>query len=189
VALRPHDAPAQFLPASDRLTVDGNDHVAGAHVGRRSHARRRRIGEHRALPGNARDVRTGEEQRSEQQIGDRTGRHDRHPPPHRLAIERARHVGRRDRSLALVGHFHVAAERNRRQRPFRLVAAPTTCPQHAPEADGKAQHLDARETGDDVMAEFVEHDEHAERDGERDDLVERVDHGRGTRRWARGTRG
>src|SRR4029077_2162763 len=65
-----------------------------------------------------------------------------------------------------------------RYRPFGAVSANTARPDHASEAHRKAQHLDACQPRDDVMTELMEHDEHAERDRECADLVERVDHAR-----------
>ena len=102
LALRANDAPAQLLPAADRLAIDGDDAIAGAYIRRRGRRRRRRLGQQRALSGYAGDVSSGEQQHGEQQVRERTGGDDRDPAPHRLAIERARQVGAIDVALALV---------------------------------------------------------------------------------------
>jgi hypothetical protein len=93
-----------------------------------------------------------------------------------LAVERARQIGEIDFPLAFVRHLHVAAERYRRQRPFGAVAAVAARPDHPAEADRETEHLDACKTRDDVVAELVKHDEHAEGDREGDDFVEGIDH-------------
>ena len=48
--------------------------------------------------------------------------------------------------------------------------------ERAAEADRKAQHLHAAQARDQVVAELVDHDQHAERDDERDDGVKRSRH-------------
>ena len=119
-----HEPPAQVLPAPHRLAVDAQRRGRPRGCPRAAaalSARRRR--QQRALPGNARHVGAGEQQHREQQVGDRSGGDDRDALPDALAIERARQVRGGDVALALVGHLHVAAERNRRQRPFGAVAA------------------------------------------------------------------
>jgi hypothetical protein len=109
VALRANDAPAQFLPAADRLAIDAHHAIAGAHVRSGGGRRRRRLGQQRALSRHAGNERSREQQHRKQQVGERTGGDDRNAAPYRLTIERARQVGRRDVALALVRHLHVSA--------------------------------------------------------------------------------
>ncbi len=142
---------------------------------RRGRPRRRR-GQYRALPGDAHHVRAGEEQHREQQVGDRPGGDDGDALPDALPIEGARQVGRSHLALALVGHLDVAAERQRGERPFGAIAADAARPDDTAEADREAQHLDAGELGDDVVAELVERDQHAERDDEGENLLCDIDH-------------
>jgi hypothetical protein len=122
-SLRLGQAPAQVLPALDRLAVERDHDVAGAYSGRSRGRARRRIGQQRTLAGNACHVRSREEQDREQQIGERTRGDDGDALPHALAIESTIEIRARDVAFALVGHLHVAAERDRRQRPLGLVAA------------------------------------------------------------------
>src|SRR5205085_12403165 len=96
--------------------------------------------------------------------------------PYALAVERAAAIERSDLTFALVDHLHIAAERDRGDCPFRPIRTNPARPHHAPEADREAQDLDACETGDDVVAELVERDEHAEGDGEGEDFLQEIHH-------------
>jgi hypothetical protein len=96
--------------------------------------------------------------------------------PHVLPVEGARDVRRRDFAFALVRHLDVTPKRNRRQRPFGLVAAEAARRDDAAKPDRKAKYLDAAQPCDDVVAELVKHDEHAERHEEANDLVGHLDH-------------
>ncbi len=128
------------------------------------------------LPRNAGHVRTREQEYGEHEIGDGARGDDRNPPADALAIEGARAILRRDVALAFVGHFHVAAERHRGERPFGAVGSVAARPDDAPESDGKPQHLDAERARDPEVAELVEDDEHAQHDEEREQLLENVHH-------------
>src|SRR6185436_11646865 len=105
----------------------------------------------------------------EQEIGDRPGHHDRKAPPHALAVEGAVGFACFDRSLALVEHLDVATERNRRDHPFRLIFVDCLGHQRTAKTHRKAQHLDAAQPRNQVMAVLVDHDEQAERHDEGDE--------------------
>jgi hypothetical protein len=128
---RAQQAPAQVLPARHRPAVDRGDEIAVADAGRRRRAARRRCGNDRPLPRHAGDVGPGEQQHGKQQVGDRTGYDNGDPPPDTLPVERPRQVGGCHVAFALVGHLHVAAERNRRDRPFGAVGTVPPRPEHA----------------------------------------------------------
>jgi hypothetical protein len=131
---------------------------------------RRRRGEDGLLAGHAGHVGTRVQKNRKQQVCDRSGRDDCDAPPYACTVERARKILRHDVALALVGHLHVTAQRNRGDRELGAIATVAARPQHAAEADREPQDLHAAQARDDVMAGLVEHDEDAEHDQKRDDL-------------------
>jgi hypothetical protein len=167
---RAQQAPAQVLPAAHAYAIHRDHEIAVADAGLRRGRVCRRRGEERPLSGNACDERAGEQQHGEQEVRDRARGDDRNALADALAVERPRQVRRGNGAFALVGHLDVAAERNRGEGPFGAVRPEPARPDDASETDGKAQHLDAAPACDDVVAEFVEDDQHAQHDEERGNL-------------------
>ena len=74
----------------------------------------------------------------------------------------------RNGPLALVQHFHVAAERKTPQRPLGLIRTATTREDRPSESHREPQHLNVEESRCQVVAVLVKDDEQAERDEKRD---------------------
>src|SRR4029077_16235924 len=102
----------------------------------------------------------------------RPGDDDRDPPPYRLAVEGTIRLVRGNRALALVEHFHVAAEGHRGDDPLGLILADSLDQERSSETNRKAQDLHAAQAGHEIVAVLVHHDQHAERDDEGDEGVE-----------------
>ena len=105
----------------------------------------------------------------EQQVGQRTGGDDRRALPERLAVEGKVPLVGRDRTLALVEHAHVAAERQGADHELGAVGPRLAPPQHPAEADREAQHLDAAGDRHPVVAVLVDDDQHPQREQEGED--------------------
>ena len=164
-------------PGRDRAAVDVDDAVAGLESGGGGHAGAAAEGgrvvlaadhEHRPQQGDA-----------QQQVGGRSGGHDRDALPHALVVEGHGALAGRHFDLALVEHLHVATQGNGGDDEFGAVAV-AAAPQRAAEADREAQHLHPAAPGDPVMAEFVEGHQHAEADDHPPHGTEEVSHGRGS---------
>src|SRR5205814_6623567 len=91
-----------------------------------------------------------------QKIRRRPRSDDRDAPPDSLAIERPVRFFRRDRRLVLVEHFHVAAERQRRDHPFGPVPSASDPPQRPAETDREAPTLSSQAPSRQTVAELVE---------------------------------
>ena len=159
VARGVQELPPEVLPRAYRRAVDCGDDIARGKPCCRCGRRIRRRGEHRALSGNAREIRACKEQHREQQVSQRSGSDDGAALPDVLAIECASAVIRRDLALALIDHLDVTAEGHRGDRPLGRIGPDASRPYDAAEADGEAQHLDPGESGHEVMAELVECDQ------------------------------
>ena len=145
-------APTQILPRADCFAIERRNQVASRKTGfcrRRCRWRRR---QQRTLSGDADHIDRREEQHGERQIRNRPCGDNRDPAPDVLSIERARQIGREHLGFAFVDHLDVTAQRNRRQRPLGTIGTEAARPHDAPEADRKAQHLDAHQTCDEVVA-------------------------------------
>jgi len=71
---------------------------------------------------------------------------------------------RLNRAFTLVQHFHVTAKRKHGDCPLGAIAAKLALPQRRAESHRKTQHLDAAQLRDQIVAEFVKHDQHAKGD-------------------------
>jgi hypothetical protein len=167
-------APAHFLPGGHRLAVDRAHRVARVQARGRSDARRRRLREHRLRFGQAVHVKPGVDQHREHEIEQRARDDDGEALPHALAVEGAPRLRRRHCPLALVEHLYVAAERHGSDHPLGAVGPQAPGGERPAESHRKAQHLDAAEPRDEVVAVFVHDDQHAERDDEGEDGVQQA---------------
>ncbi|MCY1223328.1 hypothetical protein D9M68_622910 [compost metagenome] len=147
--------------------------VAFAHAGLLRHGAGRRRGDDRRGFAHAAGEQREVQHDRQQEIGQRPGGDDDEALADRLAVERARQVGRIDPGvafgieLALVQHLHVAAQRDGRHRPLGAVAAlRDPAQQRPPETDRKAQHLHAAGARGEVMPHLVHVDEYAQGNNE-----------------------
>ena len=128
--------------AENRRTVDGQHAVALPHV----LARRLRACGRRAHDGR--------------EVGPRK-EHEAALPADLTGVEPSAVVFSEIR-IRLVGHPHVAAERQGREAVFGLSLSPS--PEHGAHAEGESRHLDVEELGREEMAALVNDDDDA--DGE-----------------------
>src|SRR5450830_495727 len=156
-----HQLKIDRAPAGGRFAVDSNDFLTAAQAGLLGQAAAFHgtddwthllAAEHRQAP---------EKHDSQEKVGNRAGGDDCNTLAHRLAVESLVEQLRRDFSLTLVEHFHVAAQRNRGNHELGALAIMPTQQRHA-EAHGKTQDLDAATTGHPEVAEFVKGHQHTQ---------------------------
>src|SRR6266851_1643423 len=161
--------PAYLLPARHRLPVYFQNRLASRQAAcRRDGSGIGRTDDGFRLLDPAHEKRPVEHD-GEQKIRHRPRGDDCHAPPDALAIEGPVRFLGRNRPFALVEHLHVAAERQRGDHPFGLVPATASPPQGPPKTDREAQNLHPEKPRDHIMAELVEHDQHAQCDDESQD--------------------
>ncbi len=172
-AQAPYQLQVDLSPTTDRLAVDRDDLLIDRHPGLRGEATRLHSPNHWTHLLTAEHGQEPEEHQSEKEIGQRTGRDDGEALPHRLAIERTVEQRWWHVTLALVEHLDVPAERDRGDHELGAVPIMPTH-QRTAEADREAQHLDAATPCDPEVTEFVEGNQHPERNEGADDHVERA---------------
>ncbi len=158
--------PAQLLPRFERPAVERDDLVAIVEAGHGGGRSSRWRGQHGAQPVDAVDVERGVEEDRQQQVRNRSRGNNDESLPDRLPIERARKIAFGNRlalsRFALVEKPNEAAQRNRRNRPLRLIAPETAHEERLAEADREAQHLHAEQPAREIVSELVERDQDAD---------------------------
>src|SRR6266496_673947 len=161
--------PAHLLPARHRLLIYFQDRFAPLKAARLRDGSGIRGADNRLRLLHAAYEKRPVEHDGEQKIRRRARSDDRDAPPDALAVECPVHLFGRDRPFVLVEHFHVAAQRQRGDHPLGLVPAASDPPQRPAEADREAQYLHPEQARDQIVAELVKHDQHAQRDDESQD--------------------
>ena len=168
--------------ASDRVAVDCRHDVADLKAGRRRGTPRLHFidARRRARLAEKREQ-TGKDHDRQNEIGDRTGGHDRRARSDFLVVEAARALffghagerfGRRRRGLALVAEeLDVATERDRRNLPARAVAVVETG-EFRTKAERERQNLYAGPAGNQEMTEFMEEDDDGQDEQKGDDITD-----------------
>ncbi|MNS62677.1 hypothetical protein D3C72_957460 [compost metagenome] len=151
--------PAQLGPAGHGLAVDCFNGIAAAQAGRIGgslfgHGAKlaRRLFD--AIHEQARVQHDGDEE-----IGQRAGGHDGDAAPHALAREFAAQFAFRQVAEVLraaVEHADITAQRQRGNRPFRLVFAKLARIHHFSHADRETQHLHAAPARHQVVAQLMQ---------------------------------
>ncbi len=144
--------------------------------------------EHRLVARHAGHEEHPVEDEGEQEIRRRAGEDDEDAGRDALVVEGARSLALRDRALALVEHLHVAAQRDRGHHPLGAVGPAPADQQRTAEAHVEAQDLHVHRARGQVVAELVDHHEHAHGDEEGDDVQPEVAHARLSRDRVRGAR-
>ena len=148
--------------AENRRTVDGQHAVALPHVlARRLRACRRRAHDGREVGRSDRADHHVEEEGEDEVRGGTRKEHEAALPAGLTGVEPATVLFSEIR-IRLVGHPHVAAERQGREAVFSLPLSPS--PEHGSHAEGESRHLDVEELGREEMPALVNDDDDA--DGE-----------------------
>ncbi len=166
--------PAQILQGRDRLAVHAVHQFAVFDAAARAQRAGDRCGKDRPQFLDAIYEQPPVEDDGEQEIGDRSGGNDGEALGHRLAVEGARQLLRRDRRLALVEHLDVTAERKGGKHPFGPIRPGVSDQQRLAETDGKAQHLDAAQPRHEIVTELMHDDQDAQREGEETEIPEQI---------------
>ena len=164
------------------LAIDRGHDVAGLEAGRVGGTARLDLVDARGRARLAEErEQAGEDHDRQQEIGDRTGRHDRRARSDLLVMETARalfrgHVGerfgRRRRGLALVAEeLDIAAERDRRNLPAGAVAVVETG-EFRSEAERERQHLHAGPARNQEVAELMEENDDGQHEQEGNDVAD-----------------
>ena len=111
-----------------------------------------------------------------QEIEHGSGQQYRDAGGYRAVVERASLVRGIDWPFATVEKAHVTAERDRRYAIFGLVGAANPGNERLAEADRITQNLHAGQAAHEVMAVFVNRDEHADRDDKREQVGQEITH-------------
>ena len=113
----------------------------------------------------------GVEQHGQREVGERAGGHHQHTFERVLLIEGVGQVGLGHVAFAGVDHFHIAAQRNRRQAPFDI--APAFVEKRLAEAHGKTQHFDAAPARHQQMPQLVQADQNQDGNDKRAECVQK----------------
>ena len=115
------------------------------------------------------------EEKSENQVGGGTGQQDDDPLPGLLAsVAVGSVVPGQGIAVVLPFHFHIPAQRDGAEGPFRTAAVPTA--QHPAESDAETLHGHSEESGGGEMSYLVKEDHHRE-SGQCDQEIEDQCHG------------
>ncbi len=181
----------QVLERLDRRTVDGNDTVVHHEAGPRSGTVGHDGTDNRQGDGDAqRDEQAREQNDRQYEIGDRPGCDNDCPRQHRFVMEgltgdpRGANFIRHILRPLLPVQLHVATEGKPCQLPNGAVRIGPGR-DRVTEADRESLHADAAPASREVMAEFMNEDEHTEDDDERrraaNEIGNDCQHGRGSR--------
>ncbi len=156
----------QILKRADPGVVDPLDLVPCDEAGDCGRRACRRLADHRLQRRQAVEEQRPVEHHRQQEIGHRAGQHDADSAPYASPVEGSMNFAGGYGAFALVEHLDVTAQRQRADRPLGLVASEPTAEQGFAETHRKAQHLDSGQACRQVMAEFMDHHQHADRDQE-----------------------
>jgi hypothetical protein len=156
----------QILKRADLGVVDPIDLVPCDEAGDCGRRAGRRLADHRLQRRQTVEEQRPVQHHRQQEIGHRTRQHDADAAPYASPVEGPMDFAGGYGALALVEHLDVAAQRQRADRPLGLVASEPAAEQGLAKADRKTQHLDSGQACRQVMAEFMDHDQHADRDQE-----------------------
>src|SRR6185295_4661366 len=134
--------PTKLLPGRHWNLIDACDQFARRNLRLRGRGARQRFADYWSHTGHAMQEQNPVEQDGEQKISYWSRKHDDETLRHRLPIERAVQFFARDRAFTFIQHLDVAAERERRYRPLRLVCSKFAPPQYASESQRETQYLD-----------------------------------------------
>src|SRR6185295_3763945 len=156
--------PSDFLPGRHLDTIHARDQFTGRQPGLRRRCAGHRLADHGTDARYAVHEKHPIEQDCKQEVGNRTREHDGKAFRHGLAVECAMTLFRRNRTFALIQHLDVTTQRESRYRPLRLIRAELAAPQRHAESERKTQHFYIAKPRNDIVAQFVKHDQQAERD-------------------------